>query len=373
MSTGKRKTTRSASPTLDLKNIRPQGTGFRVEVMVKGKRADGTAPTLAEAIALRDKLKAGLKTQPDNTLPPPSQSAGWTLEEGIEKTFKLHWNGTADECKQRIRCRHLMEFFGPKCPLADITPARIVEFREWAEEAHKNCPNTINKKVMALSRIMRTAQDMDKLKAIPKMHMARVKNGRIRVFSKEEEGKIGEGLKHLASLDHYEAFVVLMDTGFRLGELWTLTAPSVNALAGIVTLQADDTKNNEGRSVPMTGRVREILVRRAQKFTTGGLWPGASNNWFQHQWNRVRESLGKKGDPEWVAHTCRHTYITRMITLTADAFLVQKLAGHKTLAMTQRYTHHAPQHITAAGKKLEAFTAEKGEGTQDKTVKAITA
>lgn len=364
MKSGKKKKIKNTTPAIDLKNIRPQGTGFRVEVMVRGKKESGTAATLDEALLLRGRLRAGLKTIADTAVPPPSQSSGWTLEEGIEKTFKLHWNGTADEGKQRIRCRHLLEFFGSRCPLVDISPERIVDFREWAGDVRRNCPNTINKKVMALSRIMRTALEMNKLRAIPRMHMARIKNGRIRVFSKKEEEQIAEGFKHLVSQEHYEAFVVLIDTGFRLGELWTLTASSVNVLAGIVTLQADDTKNNVGRSVPMTGRVREILVRRAQKHMDGPLWPEGTNNWFQHQWNKVRASLGKETDPEWVAHTCRHTYITRMIILTGDPFLVQKLAGHKTLAMTQRYTHHAPQHIAAAGEKLDAYTKTTVEGKQ---------
>ncbi len=191
----------------------------------------------------------------------------------------------------------------------------------------------------------------------------------IRVFSCKEEGQISEGFKYLASPDHHDAFVTLIDTGFRLGELWSVTAASVNIFGNIVTLQADDTKNDAARAVPMTGRVREILVRRSKEYPEGPLWPMGTNNWFQHQWNRVRESLGKSKDPECVPHTLRHTYITRMAIATGDVFLVQRLAGHKTLAMTQRYTHHAPQHIAEAARKLEAFTKGGEHSRQSKRIK----
>jgi site-specific recombinase XerC len=40
----------------------------------------------------------------------------------------------------------------------------------------------------------------------------------------------------------------------------------------------------------------------------------------------------------------RHIYISRLIMAGADVRTVQELAGHKTIGMTVRYAHLAPEH-----------------------------
>ena len=128
------------------------------------------APTLEEAVILRQRLKESIVKVEAGLA--PAKSTSWTLEEAVEKTFQLHWKDTADSGKQRIHTRHLLNFFGKNYPINNITAERVVEFRSWAEKVLGNSPNTVNKKVMALSRALRTANDLGKLEKLPKMYIA---------------------------------------------------------------------------------------------------------------------------------------------------------------------------------------------------------
>jgi integrase len=44
-------------------------------------------------------------------------------------------------------------------------------------------------------------------------------------------------------------------------------------------------------------------------------------------------------------HDLRHTAATRMVQLGKDLYKVQKLLGHKSPVMTQRYAHHYPESL----------------------------
>jgi Phage integrase family len=54
-------------------------------------------------------------------------------------------------------------------------------------------------------------------------------------------------------------------------------------------------------------------------------------------------------DPERVTpHVMRHTAITNLVKSNVDLPTIQRISGHKTLAMVLRYTHIHGQHIDRA-------------------------
>lgn len=54
-----------------------------------------------------------------------------------------------------------------------------------------------------------------------------------------------------------------------------------------------------------------------------------------------------------VRHTLRHTAVSRQVQAGVDLPTVQRVSGHKTLAMVARYAHQDGDHIQAAMSKLE--------------------
>jgi len=44
-------------------------------------------------------------------------------------------------------------------------------------------------------------------------------------------------------------------------------------------------------------------------------------------------------------HDLRHTFATRLAQAGVDLYKVQRLLGHKSPTMTQRYAHHSPESL----------------------------
>jgi integrase len=68
------------------------------------------------------------------------------------------------------------------------------------------------------------------------------------------------------------------ETGMRSGEIQKLTWPKVDLKAGLIRLEGKDTKTGEGRPVPISLALREVLeeIRREQKEGEGSSdrWTG---------------------------------------------------------------------------------------------------
>ncbi|GHT93293.1 hypothetical protein FACS1894122_08290 [Alphaproteobacteria bacterium] len=58
-----------------------------------------------------------------------------------------------------------------------------------------------------------------------------------------------------------------------------------------------------------------------------------------------------------VFHTLRHTYASWLVMSGVDLYTVQKLMWHSTIAMTERYSHLAPDHLKKAVSMFEAHYA----------------
>lgn len=59
------------------------------------------------------------------------------------------------------------------------------------------------------------------------------------------------------------------------------------------------------------------------------------------------------GPAQVVRHTLRHTAVSHLVQAGVDLPTVQRVSGHKTLAMVARYAHQDGEHIQTAMDKLE--------------------
>jgi integrase len=66
-------------------------------------------------------------------------------------------------------------------------------------------------------------------------------------------------------------------------------------------------------------------------------------------------AVRKAGIVDFTFHDLRHTFASRLVMAGVDLPTVQALLGHKTIAMTLRYTHLSSDHKQRAVGKLEQF------------------
>jgi len=85
------------------------------------------------------------------------------------------------------------------------------------------------------------------------------------------------------------------------------------------------------------------------------------------EWFEQALADAKIGNFPW--HDLRHTFASRLVMAGVDIRTVQELMGHKTIQVTMRYAHLAPQHQLEAVQRLcDTDTTPKGEtGTRTST------
>ena len=69
----------------------------------------------------------------------------------------------------------------------------------------------------------------------------------------------------------------------------------------------------------------------------------------------------RAGITDFRFHDLRHTYASHLAMRGVHIRALQELLGHKTLAMTQRYSHLAPEQLQNAVKLLDGVIGERRE------------
>jgi hypothetical protein len=82
----------------------------------------------------------------------------------------------------------------------------------------------------------------------------------------------------------------------------------------------------------------------------------------------MRLALKKAAITDLHFHDLRHTCATRMVPAGVDLYKVQRLLGHKSPIMTQRYAHHYPESLRDG---VEALEAGRGVSTKLAQVRVV--
>jgi hypothetical protein len=92
---------------------------------------------------------------------------------------------------------------------------------------------------------------------------------------------------------------------------------------------------------------------------------GLSSVTYHRQWFEESVKAAKITNFRW--HDLRHTFASRLVMAGVDLRTVQQLMGHKTITMTLRYTHLAPEHQLGAVQKLCPSSQGQAAATDTRT------
>ncbi|MFC2122525.1 tyrosine-type recombinase/integrase [Bacteroidota bacterium] len=146
-------------------------------------------------------------------------------------------------------------------------------------------------------------------------------------------------------------FMILLDTGLRIGELINLKMDDVHMDEGYLKVMG---KGKKERIVPIGNNAQRALQRYLFRFRPKPINPVINNAFLSISGQPLTENsmklmftrLAKRsGVSRFHAHLCRHTFATRFLINGGDVFSLQQILGHSTLEMVRHYVNLASNHI----------------------------
>lgn len=334
---------------------------FSVNIMVDrarihrviGRESDGTTRTQCEAWI--DKTRTAAR-EDRLALPKGRKVALSFADAGLKYISKLKETaGKGNERKERQLQLYLNPFFGTM-PLSKISSFDLARYRKQRSEAAA-ADATINRELAVISHLFNKAVEWGWISHRPaKVPRAKEGTGRIVYLTPEQCSRILEAARHDISPHIYPFCVIALSTSMRMSEVLSMKRGDVHLDLRRIFIP---TAKAGAREQPITSELAEFLRKHIEGLRPGTEWlfPNIASKsgrlvTIRKAHRRVVKAAGL--DPDVVVrHTFRHTAITHLVQAGVDLPTVQKVSGHKTLAMVARYSHANGAHIDAAMDKLE--------------------
>ena len=229
--------------------ITQRGNSFQVAVHYKGKRIRRQFQNKMDAETWGYHTKAALaEGKPVEEI---ASAGNRTWGDLLESPYRRYWKGAKSEKTLYLNGELVTKYFGLTNPLEDVMPEQIDSFIISLEDKG-NSNATINRKLAALSKMLKFGYDRGWLRGLPKIERKQEPKGRIRGFTYAEEEEIVAKFRDLTRNDMADLILVLVDSGMRVGEALALQWRDCDN----ESLTVWKSKNATPRSVPMTSRIK---------------------------------------------------------------------------------------------------------------------
>jgi integrase len=260
-----------------------------------------------------------------------------------------------------------VERFGDQ-PAAKITASMVSEvLQEMREEGSSGA--TSNRYRAVLSAIFAWGAKHRKVAANParEVEAARESDPVVRFLEEDEEASLRRVLREEYPEREAELDVAL-HTGMRRNELYRLTWDKVDLKRHIVTVQGKAharSRLSSQRRIPLNARAKaaflELYARsNGSAFVCPGAHDGTETDRDGRDW--FERSVARAGIINFRYHDLRHTFASRLVMAGVSLASVMEYLGHRSMAMTLRYAHLAPDHQRANIERLVTAYPARAEG-----------
>jgi integrase len=261
---------------------------------------------------------------------------------------------------------HLIQAFG-NVRMRELTAPRI---RAWAKRTHDAgyAIGTVQTRLGFLRAALNEAAREGRIQQVPAFPRLHVNNARQGFFERDEALRVIGFLPDPANDIARWAY----ETGWRKAEVLGLTWAMVERESGLIRLP--ETKNGEGRVVPLRGVLLEIVERRWRQRVVGN----AIVPWVFHRTGRRvkdmdkawRRACRKAGVAGKLFHDFRRTAARDLVEAGLDYQAAMSVTGHKCTSVFQRYRIVDTRTTARAIEQLQAYRHGKADGGQVVMLKA---
>jgi len=267
-----------------------------------------------------------------------------TFDELMDRFEREHLVKLASRQTGQVFVKRFRAFFGGRT-LAEITPRLIVDYKSTRYAVGVK-PASINRELTCLRKAFNLARrewEWCRENPVSRVSLEKGANKRDRWLTEGEEAR----LLTVCPSWLRELVVFALHSGMRLGEILSLTWNAVDLFRRTATVFRS--KNGERRTVPLNHTVMALLTEKAKvrHLKTSLVFPSQAGTPLDpnHLRRALRPAMAKAGIVDCHFHDLRHTFATRLVQSGVDLYKVQRLLGHKSPMMTQRYAHHYPESL----------------------------
>lgn len=260
--------------------------------------------------------------------------------------------------------KHLADSLG-KVRLVDLTSNRL---DDWLTEHIRTGlkPSTINKHIAFVNRLIRLAEKWSLIdsKSYFALRIDKLKTGDYtqRFLQKDEVESLIAAARRDTHPFILEVTKILLLTGCRVGELRQARWRDLDDKARIWRVPV--AKGGRSRRIYLNAAAmntfREIFLKanhlglktKPDNFIVANPKTGDCYDSFYASWYRVLDDAGLSGVR---LHDLRHTYASVLINNGATIYEVQKLLGHSSVNMTQRYAQLFPDTLHEKAEMAASF------------------
>jgi integrase len=277
------------------------------------------------------------------------------LFDDVVKDYQENDKDTTKDLQGRLK-NHLSPFFG-EIRAADFSSQHVRRY--IAERRAEKAENaTINRELAIVRRAFRLAASWEppKVARIPRIKLLKEMNVRTGFLEYDQYLNLRNELPAFIR----PLYVVAYHVGGRRGELASIQWPQVDFRASQIRLNSVDTKNDEPRTLPIYGEMREWLLLakdiRDMKYPACP-WvfydeQGRRLYWFYEEWQAACQRADLAG---LLFHDLRRSAVRNMERAGIPRKVAMAISGHKTESIYRRYDIVAGRDLADAAARMERY------------------
>jgi integrase len=292
------------------------------------------------------------------------------LLDGLIRDYQINGKRNLPTVKGHVK--HLRAAFGLDRAV-DVTEVRIERYKQErlapvtvtkaggeAEEKPGAAPATVNRELSALSRAFRLAVEQKLLTTKPLVKKLREDNTRQGFVERADFEVVCAHLPpYLQDFARYAFF-----TGWRKGEVASLTWGDVDLAGRTIRLRGTESKNSHGRVVALEGDLHGLILRREEERRVTG--PSGevtiAANVFHHHGQPIGDfrkawetAATKAGHPDLLFHDFRRSAVRNLTRAGVSQKTCMEITGHKTDHVFRRYDIVDERDLREAARRVQAY------------------